>query len=167
MVALWPEAAQRLGLPVQGPFALGEDRTAQIENWQAELLDCGRKAEAPTPAIFGAELSLLGACVTSEPQTLTVVTVWRLEAEPVYRAERKVFVHLINAAGQIVAQSDTFAARYDSLRAGDRLFQQQRLTLPDLPPSEFQLMLGVYDPRTGQRLILPDGADALTALIHP
>jgi hypothetical protein len=140
---------------------LGEDRTAQIENWQAELLDCGRKAEAPTPAIFGAELRLLGACVTSEPQTLTVVTVWRLEAEPVYRAERKVFVHLINAAGQIMAQSDAFAAQYDSLRAGDRIFQRQTLAPPDGQSGQAQLVLGVYDPGTGQRLILADGADSL------
>jgi hypothetical protein len=164
---LWPEAAARLALPAQGPFALDEDRTALLDRWQTELRDCAGEVAAPAPAAFGAELTLLGVCAKREPATLTVTTLWRIEAQPAYRAERKVFVHLVNAAGQIVAQSDTFAAQYDSLRTGDRLFQQQQLTLPAPPPSGLQLMLGVYDPRTGQRLTLPDGTDMISLLLNP
>ncbi|MDW8327927.1 MAG: hypothetical protein RMK99_15300, partial [Anaerolineales bacterium] len=164
---LWPEAAARLALPAQGPFVIGEDRAAQLERWQSELSDCAGELAAPLPAAFGRELTLLGMCAKREPAMLTVTTLWRVEAQPAYRAERKVFVHLVNANGQIVTQSDTFAARYDSLRTGDRLFQQQRLALPDSLPGELQLVLGVYDPRTGQRLTLPDGADALGLLINP
>lgn len=166
-VMLWPEAAARLALPAQGPFVSGEDRTAPLERWQTELRDCAGELAASVPAAFGGELTLLGLCVKDEPAALTVTTLWRVEAQPAYRAERKVFVHLVNAAGQIVAQSDTFAARHDSLRRDDRLFQQQRLTLPDSLPSELRLMLGVYDPRTGQRLTLPDGADAIGLLVNP
>lgn len=164
---LWPEAAARLALPAQGPFALDEDRTAQLERWQTELMNCAGELAAPTPAAFGVELTLLGMCVKREPATLTVTTLWRLETQPAYRAERKVFVHLVNAAGQIVAQSDTFAAQYDSLRTGDRVFQRQMLALPNGLPSQARLVLGVYDPVTGQRLLLPDGADSLTVLLHP
>lgn len=159
--ALWPEAAQRLNLPTQGPFALGETREARLESWQTELSLCAPEAAGRLPATFGAELTLLGVCAKNDPLALTVTTVWRVAAQPAYRAERKVFVHLVNAADQIIAQSDTFAAQYDSLRAGDRVFQRQALVLPDGPPDQARLVLGVYDPATGQRLILPEGTDSL------
>lgn len=67
----------------------------------------------------------------------------------------KVFVHLLGPDGQVLAQSDsepgggfTPTTRW---KQGELIPDTHRLTLPaDLPPGEYELRAGMYEPRPGE-----------------
>ena len=78
-----------------------------------------------------------------------------------------VYNHLINEDGEIIAQAD-YVPLWDDRRPtttwGDpaeiMLGREFTLNLPrDLPPGAYQLISGLYDPKTWQRMISPDGID--------
>ena len=78
----------------------------------------------------------------------------------------KVFVHVLDAAGQIKFQKDKLAI--DDLRpmsrwgVGDALRDPYAIVVPaDLPIGEYRVVVGVYDPATGERLNTADG-DSVT-----
>ena len=77
----------------------------------------------------------------------------------------KVFVHLYDHRGQLVAQHDsqpTHEARPTSTwTPGERIEDRHGLALPSDISFPLRLVVGLYDPATGQRLLLPDGRDAL------
>lgn len=65
-----------------------------------------------------------------------------------------VFAHLLSEQGQLQAQQDI--PMQSSGRMG--------LLLPlDLAAGQYQLYFGVYDPQTGERLLLPSGMDSVMA----
>jgi len=72
----------------------------------------------------------------------------------------RVFVHLLDAQGQIVAQHDGTPGD-GNLPAlgwlpGEYLADTHRLALPTtLPVGEYRLLIGLYDPSTRQRLATP------------
>lgn len=92
---------------------------------------------------------------------------WQAEA-PTDSAQH-VYNHLLDEAGEIVAQADyvpLWDNRRDSTAWDDpdeiMLGREFRLsTPPDLAPGPYQLVSGLYDPLTWQRLANSDGADAL------
>ncbi|NOZ05040.1 MAG: DUF2079 domain-containing protein [Chloroflexi bacterium] len=74
-----------------------------------------------------------------------------------------VFVHLVDAGGQIVAQVDrqpqayTYPTRWWA--AGEVVPDEMSLELPaDAPPGPYRLRVGLYDAETGERLPLVAGA---------
>ncbi len=78
-----------------------------------------------------------------------------------------VYNHLINEVGETVAQVD-YVPLWDDRRptttwddpAEILLGREFTLSLPpDLPPGRYQLISGLYDPVTWQRLMSPDGVD--------
>ncbi len=77
-----------------------------------------------------------------------------------------VFVHLVDSEGQVLAQTDGYPAN-DSRPSsqwvtGERILDEREIDLPaDLPAGEYELLLGWYDWRTGDRLFLADGSDSL------
>jgi hypothetical protein len=82
-----------------------------------------------------------------------------------------VFVHLLDASGEIVAQHDGPAGG-GTLPAlgwlpGEYLIDPHSLDLPsDLPEGDYRLAVGLYDPATGQRLgerVLLDTPISVTA----
>ena len=82
-----------------------------------------------------------------------------------------VFNHLLDDAGQIVAQSDGPPLPDPLLRRstadwddpGETLFSREfHLDLPaDLPPGDYELHTGFYRSEDGTRLLAPDGSDSL------
>ncbi len=75
-----------------------------------------------------------------------------------------VFVQLLNPAGQVVAQQDSQplggAAPTTTWLPGEILSDPYTLNLPpELPPGDYRLIAGLYDPVTGQRLLTASGAD--------
>ncbi len=81
---------------------------------------------------------------------------WRAEAET--PTDYRVFVHLVDATGAIVAQSDAAPAGWTRPTTGwlpgEYISDTHTLTLPDtLPPGPFALRVGLYDPDTGTRLL--------------
>ena len=68
-----------------------------------------------------------------------------------------VFVHLLDAAGNVVAQHDGLDAAAETLRPGDRLAQRHVLSLPRLDSGDYTLVAGLYRRGDGARLATTDG----------
>ncbi|MEI7773066.1 MAG: hypothetical protein WCI67_23960, partial [Chloroflexales bacterium] len=66
------------------------------------------------------------------------------------------FIHVLDAKGQRVAQRDLplRAEDYPSShwRAGELVIDRADLALPPLPPGDYRLVIGLYDPASGARL---------------
>lgn len=89
------------------------------------------------------------------------------QADSPTNAVHHVYNHLLNDDGEIVAQVD-YVPLWDARRPTTSwddpneilLGRQFILNLPaDLPAATYQLISGLYDPATWQRLLSPDGAD--------
>lgn len=93
-------------------------------------------------------------------QNLHMVIVWRaLTDRPMISA--KVFVHLIDRDGQLVAQDDSIPVGWtrplDTWRIGERLLDAHTLTLPaDARNADLSLRIGLYDPDVMTRLAAYD-----------
>lgn len=109
-------------------------------------------------AAFGPAIALAGYDLSPGPaapgQVLAVTLVWRAVETPA--ANYHVFVHLLDAAGNIVAQDDGPPGN-GSLPVlgwlpGEYLADGHVLSLPtDLPAGEYRLAVGFYDPVTLER----------------
>ncbi len=87
--------------------------------------------------------------------------VWR--AEGPIEQEAKVFVHLYDAAGNLVAQHDSVPVHgtrpTTTWEAGEALVDRHGLALPDGAVGALQLVVGLYEPATGERLQTADGRE--------
>jgi hypothetical protein len=97
--------------------------------------------------------------------TLSVVFHW--EALETARQDYSLFVHLLNAKGQIAAQSDGYprsgSDSTTSWKEGETIVDPWQISLPaDLPEGDYTLSVGWYDWQTGDRVLMADGADAWT-----
>jgi hypothetical protein len=124
----------------------------------------------PVEAHLGADLGpitlygLSGLSPSLAPGTdLKITLAWRAIQTP--SQSYNVFVHLQNADGSIVAQSDGVPAdwtrRTTGWLPGEFVLDPRTLHLPaDLPPGQYALFAGLYRPDIGQRLTtnaFPDG----------
>ena len=78
-----------------------------------------------------------------------------------------VFNHLLNDQGSLVAQLDNWPINGTwpptCWRAGENIVDPYTIRLPeDLPPGRYQLLSGLYDAQTGERLSTTSGTDAVT-----
>ena len=81
------------------------------------------------------------------------------------------FVHLLDAAGHLVAQNDAppLAGHFPTTawRSGDTIPDSHTITLPpDLPPGQYHLEFGLYDSQTQVRLPVVSG-QPVVALFLP
>lgn len=110
--------------------------------------------------LFGVTLPAPGA-VPGSPVTVTLA--W--EANRVMASGYHVFVHLMDAAGNLAAQSDGVPAAWSRPTTGwlpgEFVTEARLLTLPaDVAPGQYALFAGMYDPATNNRLAsaqFPDG----------
>ena len=110
-------------------------------------------------ASFAGKASLLAYEANPAPSDdlLPLTLYWRTEAP--LAADYVVFVHLLDAAGNVVAQGDAppRAGRYPThwWEPGEVISDQHVIPLPaDLPPGNYRIRLGLYRPDTGERLPL-------------
>ncbi|NJN54546.1 MAG: hypothetical protein HC804_07200 [Anaerolineae bacterium] len=103
------------------------------------------------PVTFADKITLEGyeLLPTNSSSTVTLLTRWLVQ-QPL-PPHLTIFVHLLNANGEIVAQYDGFDAAPTALRTGDRLIQLHPLALP-AQEGPFKLQMGLYTPADGQRL---------------
>jgi 4-amino-4-deoxy-L-arabinose transferase-like glycosyltransferase len=104
-------------------------------------------------------LTLLGYDLTIQDSHLKLTLYWRSEAP--LSIDYTTFVHLRNAANEIVAQQDQpplNGAYPTSLwDPGEMIADEIIIPRPgDLPAGEYQLVVGMYDFHTSQRLTVPD-----------
>ncbi|PDV96979.1 hypothetical protein [Candidatus Chloroploca asiatica] len=120
-------------------------------------------------ATFGALASLEGYELSEERlrggDNLRLSLLWRAEAPATQ--PYLVFVQLLDANEQKIAQWDGLAGgdwRPISVwQPGERLWQDIPLTIaPDAPPGRYRVVIGLYDPGTGERLALDNNGDMLT-----
>jgi len=73
----------------------------------------------------------------------------------------KVFVHLYDAIGRLVAQHDAFPANDTrpppTWQPGERVLDRHGLALPEGATGPWRLVVGLYDPGTGKRLQTAEG----------
>jgi hypothetical protein len=88
---------------------------------------------------------------------LALLTTWQVEqkGEP---ASLALFVHLLNAAGQLVGQQDGLGYPPHTWRAGDQFANVHSLQLDSgLPAGSYWVQMGLYRRDTGERWLMVDG----------
>ena len=115
---------------------------------------------------LGDKFALVGFDVASSVvagQSLPVKLVWQSRQET--DQSFKVFVHLLDAQGRSVAQSDAVPANWTrptvGWQPGEFVADAHALLLASVPPGEYRLVVGMYAADTGQRLRLEDGGDMI------
>ena len=124
---------------------------------------------------LGGQIALVGynsSTSLASSDTLTLTLYW--QAHQVPQGDYKVFVHLLDETGEIVAQDDTppRGGRYPTRawQPGDLVPDTHQLDLPaERPPGPYRLFVGMYQPETGERLpvIGPEGPVPNDALLLP
>ena len=125
---------------------------------------------APLPIgglLFGEQIGLLSAQLPADPMLagdiLPVTLLWQTQ-KPVAK-RYKIFLHLIDSAGQIVAQRDSEpgggAALTTTWLPGESIIDRHGIFLPlALPAGTYTVRLGLYDLQDPtNRLALPDGSE--------
>lgn len=116
---------------------------------------------------FGPAIRLLSVAYPGHSPagvTLPIELQWQAARQPA--EDYHVFIHLVNEAGEMVAQADgqpvTWTRPTSTWREGEIIVDRHGLWLPpELPPGEYRLHLGLYHPASGQRLPLDSGGDAV------
>lgn len=123
----------------------------------------------PIDARFGEQIVLASAALSATPQAggvLALELLWQAQAD--IGQSYAVFVQVLNAEGVLVAQRDSMPqdgfAPTHTWRAGQSIRDRHALALVGrdalpLPRGEYRLIMGLYDPNTGRRLLLADGAE--------
>jgi hypothetical protein len=118
--------------------------------------------QQPIDVRFGDIAQLTGIWLAARGD-LHLALVWRSLADhPSVTA--KVFVHLVDAKGELIAQADgvpvSWTRPFETWHFGEQLLDVYSLSLPahDLPLSDFTLQIGLYNPETGARLGAYDSA---------
>ncbi|MBM4423980.1 MAG: hypothetical protein FJ030_11410 [Chloroflexi bacterium] len=116
-------------------------------------------------AVFGEQIELSSAVVadtaTSSGGAIRMALNWRYVAATT--VSYKFFTHIFDADGQLIAQYDGIPqgglAPTDSWTPGQSLNDLFAVTLPpDLPSGVYTIRVGMYDPASGQRLLITQGA---------
>lgn len=95
-------------------------------------------------------------------ERLSLTTTWRVTAVQPDGAQVHFFNHLVDEAGQIVAQEDAAAVAAAYWRPGDRLVAQFHLQLPvELPAGTYTVYAGLYTWPDLNRITLASGETTL------
>ena len=111
------------------------------------------------PAIFADQINLQGYSLSDHRLTpggsLNLTLFWSPRGRPTL--DYAVFVHLLDSEGQLRGQADSppKSGKYPTSvwDAGEVIDDLHTLSLdPDLPAGEYRLVIGLYNPETGQRV---------------
>jgi hypothetical protein len=88
-------------------------------------------------------------------ESLQVLSFWKVTNRS--QEGIKLFLHLLDEDGEIVAQHDGLDVLMHGLQPGDELVQLHTAELPDdLAPGDYGLQIGAYSADDFSRLRLPD-----------
>jgi hypothetical protein len=155
----WYRPSTQERLPVEGGTSL---RVAVVPvDWQGT----GPQAMTPLVAHFGDAITLEGYDWEAQQETLRLTLRWSTAAR--LDTDYAVFAHLVDPQGdRVAAQGDAppLGGRWPTSLwlPGTVLDDQHTIALSaDLAPGTYRIVVGLYDPVSGDRLPLPDGSDAL------
>jgi hypothetical protein len=143
------------------PFALDgyEMGDRVILKWirvgASEPLGVPPESRLETGVMFGEAIALQGARITPDDRGVRVMLWW--EALAPLERDYTVFVHFVDKDGRLVGAGDRppLEGGFPTLlwRPGDSVADEHVVPLPsDLPPGEYTVQVGWYDPVTGVRL---------------
>jgi hypothetical protein len=119
----------------------------------------------PVEAQFG-DITLKTVRLSSTPRAqapLAVELIWEAEQTPA--SNYQVFLHLLNANGETVAQADGQPVHWTrpttTWQPAETISDRYALWLPALPPGPYTLIAGLYQPENGQRLTTSANQDAV------
>lgn len=121
--------------------------------------------ERPAGVFGPQQILLIDAHLTAPPaagQTLVLDTVW--QATRPIDFDYNLFIHVIAPDGNLVAQWDGQPLSNRPMTTwvpGEVLTGRYELAIPTDAPTPLRVRLGLYNWQSGQRLRLPDGADAV------
>ena len=136
----------------------------QYRTWEVQE----RELAAAPLAAFGEIVELAGVNLVRAPDALVIELIWRVRGPTA--APLKGFVHLYGAprpdsGSPLWTQDDQFIqdGRVDSREwtQGMLLRDVYTLALNGVAPGSYELRVGLYDPESGARVQLPDGADTI------
>lgn len=159
--------------PLLRPY-FGGDLTPVVQTAAYELLPLSPvapAADAPALALLAdadGRVRLDGAEVAAVDESgVTLQTTWTQLAAP---RPLKIFIHAVDAEGEIVTQWDGIGAAWEGWRRGDTLMQIHELPWsPETPAGAYELWAGLYHPQTGARWQNETGDDRvyLGSVIKP
>jgi hypothetical protein len=142
------------------PLRTGED-TAALETLRIVLPLDSRAPQTPAAATFGDAIELTGYTLTPTADGLALALFWKALAEP--PTDFTSFVHIVDAAGEIVAQSDAQPrqGQYPTSiwQPGEVVVDDRSITVP---PGEYRIYLGWYRTDTLERLPLTSETGSAT-----
>lgn len=112
--------------------------------------------------LLGQQMELVGSSVITTSQQVEISLLWQATAE--MTTSYRVFVHLLDPAGHILAQADGEPGQWSRPTTGwlPGEFVPDPYLLPIAPPAGgYTIRVGVYDPATGQRLTTSTGEDGV------
>lgn len=124
----------------------------------------------PLNANLGDQISLLGYDYSRSEGGLEVTLFWQAQTE--IPLDYSIFVHLVDAAGNTVAQHDgqpwwDVAVPTSTWLPGEKLRDRHTLQLPaDLPPGDYTLRTGVYYWETLERLSVLENGVAVNNFVE-
>ncbi|RLC80829.1 MAG: hypothetical protein DRI81_03760 [Chloroflexi bacterium] len=117
------------------------------------------KPQQAMSVTLGQDLRLLGYDVAQTPGDLRLTLYWQAERQ--IQHYYKFFTHLLNDdTSELAAQADVVPHdwTYPTIwwEAGEVVSDTIQLPLTNVPPGTYHLVIGVYDPETGERLPVTD-----------
>ncbi|MBK8903352.1 MAG: glycosyltransferase family 39 protein [Anaerolineaceae bacterium] len=137
------------GRPSWWPFAQETITVGTIEVTPWPLETAVPQNTIPVEAQFGSHIQLHSYDLSVNPGQLELTLYWQAQSVP--ETSWFVFVHLVDASGEIVAQRDFVPAEglrpTTGWRANEVIEDVHRLALPpDLPPGQYRLRVGLFEP---------------------
>ncbi len=148
-------------VPVSPPFAkpqhaldIAFGTAIQLAGFDWAAADASGNPIANSPSATPPRL------VLSPGQGFGLKLYWQARAR--VGSDYKVFLHIVDSAGNLVAQQDQFPrnGKYPTRiwDAGEQIDDSYFFSLQDLAPGQYRIQVGLYAPDTGERLIARDGA---------
>jgi hypothetical protein len=153
-----PATDQRLQVGDSAAFRVAVLPVGWSGTGQEELIPVGDR--------FGEAITLVGYTWHADANEARVTLHWSVDGW--LESDYTVFVHLVGAEGDegAIAQGDAppLGGRWPTSLWLPRVMLDDVHTIPlpeDLRAGTYHLLVGFYDPATGERLRLPDGRDAV------
>ena len=112
----------------------------------------------PVNLTLGTAIRLLGYDLHTSREEVKVKLYW--QARTKNNEDYKVFVHLMDALGQVVAQVDQMPGEglYPTRiwEPGEKIIDAHSLALKNLIAGEYRVVVGMYEPTSGERLEIID-----------
>ena len=162
-------AGQAQSLPIVNPDS-GESRgetALTIGPFKVGGAPAGVTIDQVSPQVelntrLGDQLKLSGVDVT-QPDPSEIILTFYWEPLDALITDYTVFIHVRNEAGDIVAQKDSppLQGAYPSSLwdRGEIIRDRVEVSLPDLEPGHYEIVIGLYDFASQQRLIIENSVD--------